>query len=132
MRAELEEITMEDRKNQVLLFFQDRMEGCQAKGAQLNQQERRDEADFQKIRENIYDIFLKMFQFSLQTTGELDAAKVAAVFYQKLDTIPANWKISYQKAKEHGDEAKAYIEEIKLEVVEEIRSGFHRIWEEET
>ena len=122
---------MERKKKELETYFNTKIQECSQAAASLMEDERKDDADFEKIRGNIYDIFLKMFHFALRTTQEKDKQAVAEVFYQKLEVIPAAWKVSLAKAKEHDDTAKCYIEELKLDIVEEIRSEFHRIWEEE-
>lgn len=121
---------MEEKKKAVEAYFKQSIERCNEQVALLNQQDRRDEASFEKVRSNIYDIFHTMFLFALRTSNQESEKAVAEIFYQKVDAIPNNWKVSYQKAVEHGDEAKRYIEEIKLQVVEEIKEKFHQIWEE--
>ena len=99
---------MEEKKKAVEAYFKQSIERCNEQVALLNQQDRRDEASFEKVRSNIYDIFHTMFLFALRTSNQESEKAVAEIFYQKVDAIPNNWKVSYQKAVEHGDEAKRY------------------------
>ncbi len=58
---------------------------------------------------------------------EKDITQRAALrdfFLQKMEQIPENWKLSFEKAKEHGDAKKMHIEGIKLETAQEIRNIF--------
>ena len=45
------------------------------------------------------------------------------------ETIPASWKTAYEKAKEHNDLARMQTEQVKLDVVHEIREQFEKVWE---
>ena len=91
--------------------------------------ERKDEAVFEKIRANVYNIFRSIFGVAVNTRGE-DADKVRDFFMKQIDHIPASWNASYDAAKQHNDTTKAQIEEIKLAVVQEIKTEFTKIWEE--
>ena len=44
-----------------------------------------------------------------------------AFFRRQLAAIPANWEAALEKAKAHGDEARAHTELLKLEAVRAIR-----------
>ena len=91
--------------------------------------ERNDEAIFEKIRANVYNIFRTVLGVAVDTCGE-DAEKIRDFFLQRIDLIPASWHTSYETAKQHNDTAKVQIEEIKLAVVQEIKAEFTKIWEE--
>ena len=41
--------------------------------------------------------------------------------------LPENWKITLDKAREHGDVEKAVIEETKLDMLQEIRAKFEEL-----
>ena len=91
--------------------------------------ERKDEAIFEKIRANVYNIFRTVLGVAVDTCGE-DTEKIRDFFLQRIDLIPASWHTSYETAKQHNDTAKVQIEEIKLAVVQEIKAEFTKIWEE--
>ena len=59
--------------------------------------------------------------------GNADAAK--DFFITRVEQIPASWAAAYEKAKEHGDTARMQTEQVKLDVVREVRAEFDRIWE---
>ena len=46
------------------------------------------------------------------------------MFLKKAETVPANWKKSYEKAKEYQDVAKILIEETKFDTVEKIMAEY--------
>ena len=84
--------------------------------------QRKDEANFAKIKVNICDICKTLYQVSLKKAENREA--FIEEYLRQLTRLPENWKISYEKAKEHGDATKIVIEEIKLEVLETIRNSF--------
>lgn len=102
---------------------------CTEQEKTLIADERKDEAIFEKIRANVYNIFLTVFGAALRNRDE-DPEKVRAFFLKQIEHIPASWKLTYEAAKQHDDTAKAQIEEIKLAVVQEIGKEFTKIWEE--
>ena len=102
---------------------------CAEQEKQLMVDDRKDEAVFEKIRANVYNIFRTIIGVAVQTCGE-DLEKIRDFFWKRIDQIPAGWKASYEAAKQHDDAEKVQIEEIKLAVVQEIRAEFAKIWEE--
>ena len=101
---------------------------CAEQEKALIADERKDEAIFEKIRANVYNIFHTILGVAVQNGGE-DADKIRERFMQQIEHIPASWKSSYDAAKQHNDTAKVQVEEIKLAVVEEIKTEFTKIWE---
>ena len=91
--------------------------------------DRKDEAIFEKIRANVYNIFRTVLGVAVDTCGE-DTKKIRDFFLKRIDLIPVSWHASYDAAKQHNDTAKVQIEEIKLAVVQEIKAEFAKIWEE--
>lgn len=110
-------------------YFGESMEASAQKRAALLADERSDEADFEKIRENVYGIFKDVFSAAVKTSAGNPAA-ICEIFRLKTEQIPANWKASYAQAKENEDVEKMQIESIKLETLEAVRSSFERIWGE--
>ncbi len=48
-------------------------------------------------------------------------------YIRQLTRLPENWKMSLEKAKEHGDAQKVVIEETKLEMLQIIRTKFEEL-----
>ena len=91
----------------------------------LTKDDRMDEANLEKIKYNIYDIFQKMFQRSKTIAkSEEEFIEMYLTFHQK---IPNNWKSNYKHAKEEGS-IDMYIEEIKLETANKIEQLFRNLW----
>ena len=101
---------------------------CRERQKKLQDDDRGDEAIFEKIKENVYDIFKKMLHAAIRTSGENEPA-VKAFFLQKLEEIPSSWALSYEKAAAHDDVKTMHIEKVKLNVIQEIEAAAARAWE---
>lgn len=91
--------------------------------------ERKDEANLIKIKKNIFDIFRTVF-LSIMKDKTVDEKNIKMLFTEKMDTIPKNWKISYENAKIHNDVEKIVIEEIKFQTLDLISTKFNELWGE--
>ena len=109
-------------------YLDDAIAHCAEQEKALIADERKDEAIFEKIRANVYNIYRTILGVAVQNCGE-DADKIRERFMKQLEHIPASWNASYEAAKQHNDAAKVQIEEIKLAVVQEIKTEFAKIWE---
>lgn len=99
---------------------------CEAKAKTYEADFREDEANHEKIKLNVYDIFLKMFNLSLKKAhSEADVKTMYLNFHRN---IPRNWHIARDKAKKH-DSIDVYTEDIKIETAEKIRAFFLKAWE---
>ena len=96
-------------------FLIDQAALCKARAAALAADDRRDEAVFEKIRGNVYEIF------SAVLTTARKQPEPMAFFCRQLAAIPANWEAALEKAKAHGDEARAHTELLKLAAVRAIQ-----------
>lgn len=97
--------------NEFMLWCDARAGECREKHKQLLADSRWDEARFEQIRANVYGVFR-----AVCTTLQNDPQALA----KKLQEIPAAWEESLRLAKEHGDEEKACIEQLKLDTAREI------------
>ena len=88
---------------------------CKAKAVTLTGDQRCDEAIFEKIRCNVFEIFLSVLNTAQKQPEPM------AFFRRQLTAIPANWEAAYEKAKAHNDEGRAHTELVKLEAVRAIR-----------
>ena len=98
---------------------------CRQKKAQLDADDRSDEAVFEQIRGNVYGIFDSVLEVALKMP------EGRAFFAQRLDQIPSAWRDALAKAIPHGDQQRIYIETIKLETAARIKNAFEGIWREE-
>lgn len=110
--------------NEFVTYLNNAIDTAQKKEQELIATERKDEANLQKIRANIYGICRTVFEVVSKTkSGE----ELREEYANKLDNLPKNWVESYEKAKLHNDVAKILIEETKLEVLKEVKSRFQAL-----
>lgn len=110
-------------------YFEERIAVCKQRSRQLAEEERIDEANFEKVRANVYDIFKTILSAAERVCGKDDLAE-RRFFLQKMEQIPTSWAVSYEKAKQNGNNEKIHIESIKLDTVREIKDVCMQIWEE--
>jgi len=110
-------------------YLDAKMEEITLNEQQLLKEERADEASHEKIKNNIYQIF-KTIYFSIEKNPTRTQEEIKEQFLEKLETIPNNWKIALDKARQHQDMERVLIEEIKFEIRDEIRATFMKIMEE--
>lgn len=116
-------------QNTMLDFLNERISTCNSQQALLQSKNRDDEATFEKVKANIYDIFRTIYWTASKASG--GSERVAALFFQqKLQQIPANWEEALLVATQHDDAKKAHVEKTKLEAVQEIKTVFYRQWGE--
>ena len=106
---------------QFLDYIKESIEKANKEEQSLIAQDRKDEANLMKIRANIYGICQTIYEV-VSKTNSGEALKEE--YLKKLTVIPQNWKASYDKAKEHNDVEKILIEEIKLDLIEEVKKKF--------
>ena len=109
-------------------WFDEKTAMCSKRNQELNEDGRADEAIFEKVKANIYDVFRTVLSVAVKTgNGDEDAVK--DFFVQRAEQIPAGWAAALEKAREHNDIARMQTEQIKLDTIHEIRDEFARIWE---
>ena len=114
---------MDSSQKTFLAHLEEREKDITQREARFREEGRADESVFENIRLNIYEIFTTVFGVAEKNCGG-DRAALRDFFLQKMEQIPENWKLSFEKAKEHGDAKKMHIEGIKLETAQEIRNIF--------
>lgn len=97
-------------------YLTSQVSACQRRCAELQADQREDEAVFEKIRCNVFDIFRTVL------TAAEKQPDPPAFFRSRLDQIPASWEKALEQAEKHGDAEKAHIESVKLEAVRQIRA----------
>lgn len=119
---------IEQKVNKMNGWFEEKIALCNRRNRELNKDERADEAIFEKVRANIYDVFRTVLSVAVKTgNGNADAVK--SFFVQRAEQIPAGWAAALEKAREHHDTVRVQTEQIKLDAVHEIREEFAKIWE---
>ena len=116
-------------ENQITTYFDERIAACEAAAAALNADNRADEAVFEKIRLNVFNIFRTVYNAGEQVSGG-DGSKQLDFLRSRLEAIPGSWEKALETARSHGDSEKVHIEQLKLEAVGEMRRKVKE-WSEE-
>ena len=115
------------RVEELNAYFDHNIAACAKKHTALLNDGRRDEAVFQQIRGNVFDIFRTVLDVAAKRSAG-DEAEIRRFFRAKLAEIPAGWRDSYAKAEAHDDAVKLHQETVKLEAWKEISAFCDRIW----
>ena len=84
----------------------------------------KDDADFAKVRTNIYDVCRTVSQALFNRPG----AGTEAIRKQ-LERFRTEWGAALEKAKQHGDTRRITVEETKLAALEDIIAHFREVSE---
>ena len=114
--------------NQFITFLNETIETLQSEEQQLIASERKDEANFIKIKINICDICKTIYEVSEK---RFRGTALKEEYLRQLTRLPENWKIALDKAKEHNDVEKILIEETKLEILQLIKEKYVELGENE-
>ena len=115
-----------EKKESFVRYLDERTSAVQADIARLIEDNRRDEADFEKIRANIFPIMKQMVQASERIYKE--ESEQVQFLDARITMFEETWKAAHVKATEHRDEKRILQEQVKLEAIGEIRDAFERIW----
>ena len=119
---------MEQKMEKLNRFFEEKITGCEQRAQELKADDRGDEAVFEKVRGNVYDVFRRVLGAALKT-GKGDPEAVRRFYTDSLEKIPAGWKAAYENAVAHDDAKRAQTERIKLDAVAEIKEYAAQVWE---
>lgn len=110
--------------NDFMLYLNNSIETANQKEQELIATERKDEANLQKIRANIYGICRTVFEVVAKAkSGE----ELWPDFGKRIDNISQSWVESYEKAKLHNDVEKILIEETKFQVLNEVKEKIQNL-----
>lgn len=107
------------KSNEFLAYIEERVAECAKKEKTLIAENRKDEANMERIRSNVYGIAKSLCQVT-EALAEKHGEDHATMFADKLLAVMTPWKASLTAAKEHADSEKECIELIKLETADEI------------
>ncbi len=120
---------MEEKIANLNHYFEEQIALCNRRGKDLLADARTDEATFEKIKANVYDIFRVVFSVAVKSCPN-DSDELRRFFAGRAESIPSAWVAAYEKAKEHANAVDMQIEQIKLDTAACIKENFNRIWEE--
>ena len=108
--------------NEFITYLESRIEEDKAEIVKLNAEDRRDDADFARVRTNIYEVCKSVSQTLLNRPGDGKAA-VRAQF----ERFRTGWGAALEKAKQHDDIGGIAVEEIKLAALADITARFEEV-----
>lgn len=120
---------MEEKIIEFKQFIADGKASMQQKIDELVQDDRQDEARAFRASLNIYDIMQTLFDTAQKKAND-NSKQLADEFHMLTTRIPASWRMSLEKAREHEDYEKIMIEEAKLKIVDEVINKFDLLFEE--
>lgn len=107
-------------KDNYSIFLKEKSNESKAKIEKLKKDERLDEANLEKIRLNVIEIFSKMFTISNSDNPEILKDKYLSFF----DKITKPWYVNKEKALKFDKQKEVIIEDIKIEEAESLKSKF--------
>ncbi|HPU63512.1 MAG TPA: hypothetical protein PK304_05100 [Mobilitalea sp.] len=113
-------------KEKYVSFLDEMIERYKRTFEAYNAEGRKDEAELERIKANLYELFKALF---ITDTRQLEGKDLSgykdinlfADYLLRFDTIPANWKRFLEQARENGDVVRQTVEETKLEIVMELK-----------
>jgi len=106
-----------------MTYLDETIKTLQEEEQNLISSDRKDEANFVKIKINICDICKTIYTVSAKTH---DGVALKQEYIRQLTRLPENWKMSLEKAKVHNNVQKIIVEETKLEMLEAIKTKFEQ------
>lgn len=94
--------------------------------AALKGEDRTDDANLEKIRGNVYGIFISVLQAAAGQSPDEEAQR--RFFEGNLERIPSSWRVARQKAEERGDVVRLVQEDVKLAALAEVEHAYRDIW----
>ncbi len=95
---------------------------CRDQIVALEKDGRKDEADFAKVRLNIYDVCRTVTNALVARPGAGPEAVKA-----QLERFRREWNAALDKAREHGDTRNTVVGETKLEALEDVMEHFAEV-----
>ena len=112
--------------DELMKALQAKVEEAAQSAAALKAEDRIDDANLEKIRGNVYGIFVSVLQAGEKQSS--DDASRRAFFESSLERIPSGWRIARDKAEERGDTVRLVQEDVKLAAIDEVRQAFCELW----
>ena len=97
--------------------------------AALMAEDRIDDANLEKIRGNVYGIFVSVLQAAEGQSS--DDATRRAFFEGNLERIPSGWRVARSKAQERGDTVRLVQEDVKVAAIDEVWQAYGESWRAE-
>lgn len=111
-------------RREIQEFLNGKELACQTKREQLLKEERKDEADFEKIKSNIYHIMKSLANNAEKQAQncpqEEQEERFLKTFLKKAEEVLKPWKSKYEIAQQQKDLEHSLIESLKLKAAAEV------------
>lgn len=118
---------MDEKIIELKSFLKDGKKQMQQKVDELVSDNRQDEARVYRASLNIYDIMETLLDTAKKMAGG-DVDCFTQEFHRLASRVPASWRVSLEKAKEHADFEKIMMEEAKLGVADSVITRFDELF----
>ncbi len=114
-------------------FVNDQITSYKNEEQLLQDNDRKDESNFFKIRGNVCDIFLTLMNATIKAVEakHLEEKEMKELFIseylKKFETIPMNWKGRLEQGKRVGDSEIIAIEEAKFDTMNLLKENFLKL-----
>ena len=105
-----------------ITYLDSRIEEGRAEIAALTADGRKDDANFAKVRTNIYDVCRTVSR----TLADRPGAEIDTIAVQ-LERFRTTWGAALEKAKQHDDVSGIAVEETKLAALEDVIAHFREV-----
>ena len=103
-------------------YLTSQIDACGNDIKKMEEDGRNDDANFAKVRQNIYDVCRTVTNALMNRPGAgADAVK------SQLERFSQTWGSALDKAREHGDERNIVVEETKMEALADVIAHFPEV-----
>lgn len=118
---------MQQKLAETNAFFDAEIAACARRGGELRADSRADEANFEKIKANVYGIFRTVLSVAAEHCKTQEEVRDFVLL--RIRQIPESWGVALEKATQHGDGVRVQLERLKLDTASKIERKFREIWE---
>lgn len=118
---------MNDKITEIKDFIAKSKEDTQTRIDTLVAEGREDDARPYRAALNIHDVFVSLIDAAVKLSDG-NEQKFATIFKSYSENVPAPWRQSLARAKEHNDAEKTMIEEAKLKIADAITAKFNGLF----
>lgn len=111
---------------ELMKALQAKVEEAAQSAAALMAEDRIDDANLEKIRGNVYGIFVSVLQAAEKQSA--DNLTRREFFERNLERIPSNWHLARDAAWKRGDTVRLVQEDVKLSALDEVQQAFYELW----
>ena len=126
-------MSLENFKKNFKMFLSNQSSTLLEESHKLKNEQRDDEYKFNRVENNIIEIFTQMFDISLKKVKDTPNWKteLEVVYLSFFDKIPSAWHTNLQKCKTFGLDEEVLIESLKINRAESLKHTFKIMLEEE-